>query len=532
MDLARNSVHCELTALTAIVMHCDCDVRNGTAARVCSLCHEPRDGAMTAAVGEGLDALRLGSFSSPHPGGTTTKTTTTTTTTVGPNGTKLVTTLTTTVVTKRVPVERAIAVAGANGAAKRRGGTPVSVSAAAAAAPSVARSASPALFPSLTPPTLGLSNRHLVASASTSALPALRGDSQAAGPAVQSRSRRVVKRPSLAASLPGASSAAPLAGRSTAADALSSGSWRCPSCQKATNTAETLRCTVCAALSPLVDRDALHSSAPPVPPQPSAARVPRGQRAEPRPLADLSSPSSAAWNAAAPVPAVPASPCAPALLLDPYGTFTPESEAQWAGVLAACAATPGRPLCDPDFPACDASLYGSAAPTATSASAPATRASGLKKKASSSSFHPPPSPAAAASAGRWGPIEWLPATDATVPLEAHERPAAASAANQDDWCLLPFDADGSADISPSDIKQGRLGLFSHRTFFFFCVTASQSARRVFFARLCVLAHRCRFLWGRLALLAPLPLCSRAVLTPLPCLCPPSFSQATAGSCLR
>ena len=456
---------CNVGSLHLLPLALRCDCRNGTAARVCSLCHEPRDGSATAAVGHGLGALRLGASSSSHPGGTTTKTTTTTTTTVGPNGTKLVTTLTTTVVTKRVPVERAIAVAGANGAARRRGAASESASAAAAALPSAARSASPALFPSLMSVASSPSNRQLVASASTSALPALRGDSQAAGAAAQSRSRRVVKRPGPAAPQPG-SSASPLAGRSTATDALSSpGSWRCPSCQRATNTAEALRCTVCAALSPLVDRDALQSSAPPVPPQPRAARVPRGQRAQPRPVVDLSSASPAAWNAAAPAPAAPAFPGASALLLDPYGAFTAESEAQWAGVLAACAATPGRPWCDPDFPACDASLYGSAAPAATSASAPVTRASGLKKKATSSSSSPAPA-ASAAAAGRWGPIEWRRATDATVPLEVHERPAVDS---KDDWCLLPFHADGSVDISPSDIKQGRLGLFhtSHILLLFF-----------------------------------------------------------------
>lgn len=444
---------------------------NTKTAAVCELCHEPKGGAAatsaSAKPARRAAASNVGSGASMNGGGALgalvaqsaaagsavgTRKIVTTTTSKGPNGSVITTTHTKTIVTRRVPMGGGAAgpllpaigtVASAGPVAKpqkkKKKQAPSEDAAAAVALPALDATSTPAA----TKPAKQVKPK------STVLLTSLQQPSAAPDSAAD------LARPSAAASPSSSVSASPPPSSASSSpspplasdDPPAQSSWRCGACKKAGNSGEAIRCSVCAALSPHVSKDALKSTAPPVPPVPLPPRLPRGQIAVPRAVCALPATVAAYATAATSTAATAASASAAIPLTEPYGALSVESEEQWAAVLAAyspsaasssAAAAAPTLWCDPDFPADNPSIYGVAA---LAAAGPG----GASRKPATSGADPT----------KFGPIEWRRARDCLIPNENGS--SAASSASVAEWCLTPFNADGSIDISPRDVRQGRLG---------------------------------------------------------------------------
>ena len=446
---------------------------NPKSASACDLCHEPKGGAAAssaaakpakrAALGIRSDSLSgngggaLGALVSASAGGSVvgTRKIVTTTTSKGPNGSIITITHTQTIVTRKVPMGTTAA-----SGAETAGPLLPAIGATAAGAPKPQKKKR---VPSQDGPAAGALPA-LDAAAMTAPKPTKQVKSKPTLTSLQQRASPVPDSatnpaPTSAASSSSAASPSPSAASSSPPplavdDPPALSSWRCSACKKAGNSGDAIRCSVCAALSPNVSKDALTSATPPVPPVPLPSRLPRGQIAAPRAICALPA-SAAAYAAAATSTTALSSASLP--LTDPYGSLSVESEEQWAAVLAAC--SPSAPAssslassatvaaaaaglwCDPDFPADNSSIYGAAA--APSPAAAAAPVGGSRK------------PAASADPGKFGPLEWRRARDCLIPNENGSSAAALTSAPE--WCLTPFHADGSIDISPRDVRQGRLG---------------------------------------------------------------------------
>lgn len=218
--------------------------------------------------------------------------------------------------------------------------------------------------------------------------------------------------------------------------------WKCTTagCKK-TNPSDNLRCTVCAGLSPLVSKDALIASEPPPSNQLPILLKPtvyKGQIGQPRTCVEIKNDINNSDTSS--------STTDPLILLDPYGTFTKESELQWGNMLESVKNnnnSKDNKFFDKDFPPDDTSLYGVAAVAKlnnnTSSSSSTKKVTPTKPKSGTSTTIS----SIDGKFNRYGKLEWRRICELTKEDSSHE------------WYYADYDCDGDPILNDEDIKQGK-----------------------------------------------------------------------------
>ena len=238
---------------------------------------------------------------------------------------------------------------------------------------------------------------------------------------------------------------APASPSAAAAGSSPSGAWLCSVCSLL-NLADAPRCVVCQHINPRVTPH-LSTPAYTTPQAMPPARAARGKivvssRANSNGSSSYAAPAAAgsaasfpsfaaaAAGSSASFPSFAAAAAAPSSSVsDPSGEES--AAAQWREIVSICSSI-GSNFVDDSFRAGDRSIMG----TGPAALELSTRRIPLLDAAGNVIGSKP-----------WGPFAWRRAG-------AHGGMAKNSSAP---WCLLPFNADGSVNIKPQDIRQGELG---------------------------------------------------------------------------